>query len=126
GLIDLFVDDPAAPAWRSHALGVHGLAVEAAPAPPEDHRQDETDHTHDHEDDAHGVDVEPGCTDGDGKIEDRSDGNQEDARSETHPTLLGKPWYGRLRSSYVPATSGVNLCPSPVTLTGGGGRPPDR
>src|SRR5260370_23112307 len=77
GLIDLFVDDPAPPAWRNRAVAVHGPAVEAAPAPPEDHRHDETDHTHDHEDEAHGVDVEPGCADGYGEIQDRPDSDHE-------------------------------------------------
>src|SRR5438874_5713246 len=93
------------PGWRERSDDVafvhHGLATGGSDdgggsrgggaARPEQ-GEEEPDRTHDHQDDADRVEIESlGVVDGDCELEDRADGDQEDARADAHvlPNLLG-------------------------------------
>src|SRR5439155_22108715 len=63
--------------------------MEAAPAAPEDQREDETDAADDHEDQTNGVEIEPtprpaGVSDRDPEVEYGPDGDEEQAGADAH------------------------------------------
>src|SRR5438067_12545515 len=82
------------------AFARHDVFVVAvgAPGTPDEQRKEQADPTHDNEDDAHRVEVEPAGVHGDGEVEDRSNGNEEQAHSDTH-----------VRSTSRSTTTGVRM-----------------
>ena len=69
---------------RRTAVDDHVATPEAAPAVPEDQRQDEPECSDDHQDHADRLQVDLVHLPVDGELEDRADGDQEDACTKAH------------------------------------------
>src|SRR5437016_13824473 len=68
-------------AFASHHVIPSSLVV---PESPHEQGPEQSDTAHDHEDDAHRVEVETAGVHGDGEVEDRSSGEKEQAHADTH------------------------------------------
>src|SRR5262249_20084193 len=105
--------------------------AEPAPRIPEEQGDNEADGADDHQDKADGIDVEMGVVYFDCEIEDGPDGNQDNARSDTHDWILtsGPKVASGCTYTYpsADASNGCLNCASPsvrITPDGGHGKPP--
>src|SRR5258707_10000344 len=82
------------------------------PKAPHEQGPEETDAPHDHEDDAHRVEVETAGSHAHGEVEDRSNGNEEQAHADTHVRSTSRSGDHRVEDLPTPHSSDAGGVPA--------------
>src|SRR5436190_3517180 len=96
---------------RDNAVAPSGPSI-LVPEPPDEQRPEQPDPAHDHQDHAHRVEVETLRVHVDSEVEDRSDGDEEQAHADTHVRSTSRPATIGLRISQPRIDSMVAMYPS--------------